>query len=124
MSVLTGAKRIVEHHPGATKNPGQQHTKPLAVRSWTCTECGITHDRDLNAARTFWLKVAWSPPGWRRPKTLVEAASDPDLSQRLPAKGEPTKVPCEGTVGIPVIHGREDVNAVADSASANAACCR
>jgi putative transposase len=27
--------------------------KPLAVRSWTCTECGITHDRDLNAARNI-----------------------------------------------------------------------
>jgi len=27
--------------------------KPLAVRSWTCTECGVTHDRDLNAARNI-----------------------------------------------------------------------
>ena len=27
--------------------------KPLDVRSWTCTECGITHDRDLNAARNI-----------------------------------------------------------------------
>lgn len=27
--------------------------KPLAVRSWTCTQCGITHDRDLNAARNI-----------------------------------------------------------------------
>src|ERR1035437_5986995 len=44
---------------------------------------------------TFWLKVVWSPPGWRRPKTLVEAASDWDLSQRLPVKREPTKVPRE-----------------------------
>ena len=24
--------------------------KPLSVRSWTCPECGATHDRDLNAA--------------------------------------------------------------------------
>src|ERR1035437_8342418 len=42
---------------------------------------------------TFWLKVAWSPPDWRRPKTLALAASEPDLSQRLPVKREPTKVP-------------------------------
>lgn len=28
-------------------------SKPLAVRSWTCTQCGITHDRDLNAARNI-----------------------------------------------------------------------
>jgi putative transposase len=27
--------------------------KPLAVRFWTCAECGITHDRDLNAARNI-----------------------------------------------------------------------
>jgi putative transposase len=27
--------------------------KPLAVRSWTCLECGVTHDRDLNAARNI-----------------------------------------------------------------------
>src|ERR1035437_3062992 len=44
---------------------------------------------------TFWLKVVWSPPGWRRPKTLVEAASGWDLSQRLPVKREPAKVPRE-----------------------------
>jgi putative transposase len=27
--------------------------KPLDVRSWTCTECGVTHDRDVNAARNI-----------------------------------------------------------------------
>src|ERR1019366_733283 len=27
--------------------------KPLAVRPWACTECGVTHDRDLNAARNI-----------------------------------------------------------------------
>ncbi|MGW6158613.1 zinc ribbon domain-containing protein [Streptomyces sp. NPDC055144] len=25
--------------------------KPLDVREWTCGGCGVTHDRDLNAAR-------------------------------------------------------------------------
>jgi putative transposase len=27
--------------------------KPLEVRSWTCLECGVTHDRDVNAARNI-----------------------------------------------------------------------
>ena len=40
----------------------------------------------------------------------MEAASEADLSQRLPVKAEPTKVPRERQEpGIPVIYGREDV---------------
>ncbi len=27
--------------------------KPLGVREWTCAACGITHDRDVNAARNI-----------------------------------------------------------------------
>jgi putative transposase len=27
--------------------------KPLAVRSWTCKQCGTPHDRDVNAARNI-----------------------------------------------------------------------
>jgi putative transposase len=27
--------------------------KPLSVRSWTCTACGVVHDRDVNAARNI-----------------------------------------------------------------------
>ncbi|GAB4589726.1 hypothetical protein Ntsu_75580 [Nocardia sp. IFM 10818] len=27
--------------------------KPLSVREWTCTACGATHDRDVNAARNI-----------------------------------------------------------------------
>jgi len=31
---------------GVTDGP-----KPLHIRTWTCSECGTVHDRDLNAAR-------------------------------------------------------------------------
>jgi hypothetical protein len=50
----------------------QLRQEALAVRSCACTGCGITHDRDLNAARTLWLKVY----GRRR------AGADPERSWR------------------------------------------
>ena len=31
----------------------QDGPKPLHVREWTCAGCGITHDRDVNAARNI-----------------------------------------------------------------------
>jgi putative transposase len=31
----------------------KQDNMPLAVRQWTCPECGAIHDRDVNAARNL-----------------------------------------------------------------------
>jgi putative transposase len=30
-----------------------QETMPLSVREWTCADCQIVHDRDINAAKIF-----------------------------------------------------------------------
>lgn len=35
---------------------------PLKIRKWTCPECGIVHDRDVNAARNI-MRAGTSAPG-------------------------------------------------------------
>jgi putative transposase len=43
---------------------GPQGVNGLRVRSWMCHECGVTHDRDVNAARNI-LAVGRLPPSVR-----------------------------------------------------------
>jgi putative transposase len=50
--------------------------KPLKVRIWTCPKCGVTHDRDLNAARNVLAEgrsVAACGGGVRPGETLAGA---------------------------------------------------
>ncbi|MHA6760255.1 zinc ribbon domain-containing protein [Streptacidiphilus sp. PAMC 29251] len=35
---------------------GKDGPKPLGVRAWACRNCGVTHDRDVNAARNIKLE--------------------------------------------------------------------
>ncbi len=38
---------------GCNKVTGPKGQSQLHVRTWTCVECGVTHDRDVNAARNI-----------------------------------------------------------------------
>jgi putative transposase len=40
---------------------GPRGVNRLAVRSWICSECGASHDRDVNAARLILLRGEVSP---------------------------------------------------------------
>ena len=40
---------------------GPRGVNGLAVRSWICSECGASHDRDVNAARLILLRGEVSP---------------------------------------------------------------
>lgn len=40
-----------------------QEAMPLKVRTWTCPDCGATHDRDINAARNVLMFATGGEPG-------------------------------------------------------------
>jgi hypothetical protein len=92
---------------GVWFNFGKKH---LDVRDWTCTQCALTDDRDLFAARDILAEGR-----------MVAAA----LAQTLHARGgglraglvsaaargsqNPPRCRASGTVGITAIQGRQDV---------------
>jgi putative transposase len=40
---------------------GPSGLRQLVVRQWTCSECGVTHDRDVNAARNILAVARYQP---------------------------------------------------------------
>lgn len=48
--------KIDQWYPSSKRCSGCGYVKgkmPLSVRSWVCSECGVQHDRDVNAARNI-----------------------------------------------------------------------
>jgi putative transposase len=65
---------------------GPKGREELHVRRWTCAECGVTHDRDVNAARNILAE------GLRL--LALQQTSDADgLSESINACGEVTTAP-------------------------------
>src|SRR5580700_10123843 len=57
----------------------------LAVRNWICVSCGVTHDRDVNAARNILFAGRYPPSVSGNEPSLFNAVAEPDLSSRYEA---------------------------------------
>ncbi|GAB7188710.1 transposase [Kitasatospora sp. Ki12] len=80
--------------------------KPLAVREWACNECGVRHDRDLNAARNI-LAAGQAdrlnaPGGPARPGVAIPRQARPVERGTHLSDPPRTDVRATGAGGIPV----------------------
>ena len=76
---------VVDRFFPSTRRCSACHVKgpklDVSVREWTCAECGVVHDRDLNAAvnlrdegmRLYWLVASALPPD-RKPPVVIKAS--------------------------------------------------
>lgn len=81
---------IVDRFFPSTRRCSACHAKgpslDVSVREWTCAECGVAHDRDVNAARNlrdegmrlYWLVASALPPG-RVPSPVIKASELADV---------------------------------------------
>jgi IS605 OrfB family transposase len=88
--------------------------KPLAVREWACTACGVLHDRDLNAARNI-LAAGQADRrnalgGPVRPGVAIPHQARPVERGTHLGDLTGTGVRAAGAGGIPVLKDGEDVN--------------
>ncbi|MBB4922054.1 putative transposase [Kitasatospora kifunensis] len=87
--------------------------KPLAVREWACSTCGVLHDRDLNAARNI-LAAGQAdrlnaPGGPVRPGVAIPHQARPVERGTHLGDLPRTGVRATGAGGIPIPRGGEDV---------------
>ena len=83
--------------------------KPLQIREWTCDGCGVTHDRDRNAALNVLIEGRKVAAGLAE---TVNACGADVRPGPVPAVGSETgthRSAGTGTEGIPVVQGREEV---------------
>jgi putative transposase len=57
----------------------------LDVRTWVCSACGVTHDRDVNSARNM-LSAGRSPPSVRGNESSFSGAPPSQTSRRCEAR--------------------------------------
>ncbi|MFG2848572.1 RNA-guided endonuclease InsQ/TnpB family protein [Kitasatospora sp. NPDC048296] len=89
--------------------------KPLAVREWACTACGVLHDRDLNAARNI-LAAGQAdrlnaPGGPASPGVAIPHQARPVERGTHLGDLRPTDTRAAGAGGIPRLQPGEDVKA-------------
>ncbi|MDH6133244.1 IS605 OrfB family transposase [Kitasatospora sp. MAA4] len=88
--------------------------KPLAIREWACTACGVVHDRDLNAARNI-LAAGQAdrlnaPGGPVRPGVAIPLQAQPDERGTRLSDLTGTGGRTAGAGGAPALQGGVDVN--------------
>jgi putative transposase len=62
----------------------------LVVRTWVCSSCGVTHDRDVNAARNH-LSAGSLPPSVSGNESSLTVAPPSQTSSRCEARTSPLK---------------------------------
>ena len=56
---------------------------PLSIREWTCPECGVVHDRDVNAARNILNRGLTMPNGSTASSAGCNACGEEGSGHRL-----------------------------------------
>ena len=76
-------------------------------RSWTCPECGIAYDRDINAARNI---RDWAFNAWNRDQDEIKIPTDGGEVKSVRPKGDTQRKPKKMASGK-VSAGQKEVSA-------------